>query len=373
MFESLNLRDWPFMVVPDAQFARIWAGRKQSKQQLERLLLKLQYSPKSSLYLFWANFGMGKTHTLYHIQHQCQNTQGKLVPVYVSMPSKPKGFLDLYRAIIQALPYDYIGDQFVRVGALSPKGVAFHTYFEKVPGVVNALLAIRNADIERSSIALQWLSAQPGLSASDLRQIGIRNQIKNPDDAITLLSALTKLVNLGDKNRKLLILVDEYQKIGELNPRVRNDTNNGLHKYFNQHPTGLSIILSFSFGTKDNLPYHLSKELKDRAEPETISLDVLKKDEAIEFIRDLLAQFHISEDGRWAFPFSPEAVVLLVNHLTKKSGTTPRRLMKYMNHILLEVIAESGGNLASDIKANEISRILNNPDLNVLDVEDEQL
>jgi len=81
MYEHLNLRAWPFQVVPDSEFATIWAGRRRTKKQLERLIWKMQFAPKSGLHLLWANFGMGKTHTLLHLQHLCQQTQGRLIPV----------------------------------------------------------------------------------------------------------------------------------------------------------------------------------------------------------------------------------------------------------------------------------------------------
>src|SRR5438132_1042077 len=104
MFEQLNLKAWPFQVVPDEQSATIWAGRRVTKEQLERLLWKMQFVPRSGLHLLWANFGMGKTHTLMHLRHLCQQTNGKLVPVYVEMPKKVAGFVDLYRAIVREMP-----------------------------------------------------------------------------------------------------------------------------------------------------------------------------------------------------------------------------------------------------------------------------
>jgi len=78
MYEHLNLRGWPFRVVPDLEFAAIWAGRPETKQQLERLVGRMQFLPRSSLHLLWANFGMGKTHTLLHLQHLCQRSGDRL-------------------------------------------------------------------------------------------------------------------------------------------------------------------------------------------------------------------------------------------------------------------------------------------------------
>ena len=97
MYEHLNLKAWPFQLVPDAESARIWAGRSRTKKQLERLLWKMQFAPKSGLHLLWANFGMGKTHTLLHLRHLCQQTQDRLIPLCAVMPRRVNGFLDVYR------------------------------------------------------------------------------------------------------------------------------------------------------------------------------------------------------------------------------------------------------------------------------------
>jgi len=109
MYEHLNLKAWPFQVVPDSEFATIWAGRRQTKKQLGRLLWKMQFAPKSGLHLLWANFGMGKTHTLLHLQHLCQQTKGRLIPVYAVMPKRLRGFLEVHRAIVSQLPWDFLG------------------------------------------------------------------------------------------------------------------------------------------------------------------------------------------------------------------------------------------------------------------------
>ena len=69
MYEFLNLKAWPFQTVPDEEFAQNWAGRPQTKQDLGHLIWRMQFASKSGLRLLWANLGMGKTHTLLHLQH----------------------------------------------------------------------------------------------------------------------------------------------------------------------------------------------------------------------------------------------------------------------------------------------------------------
>jgi hypothetical protein len=374
MYEHLNLKAWPFQVVPDSEFATIWAGRRQTKKQLERLLWKMQFAPKSGLHLLWANFGMGKTHTLLHLQHLCQQSQGRLIPVYAVMPRRIRGFLEVYRAIVSELPYGFLGEQLVKVGSSWSGSLTLHPMFSKSPGIVNALLAVRSNDAEKGTSARQWLIAQPGLTARHLRAVGVTYRIKTPEDTINALTTLTRLATFkSNPPTKLVVMLDEYQRIGELMPRILSEVSAGLHSYYNEHPNGLEIILSFSFGREDNVAYLLSDELKSRAEPQSISLDVLSQTESVEFIRDLLAQFRLREDERWAYPFSKEAVKTLVGHVAKVKALTPRRLMLYANHVLLESQLTRGPDRTDEITAKEVQELLADPRLGAMDVDERDM
>lgn len=370
MYEHLNLRAWPFQIVPDPEFAEIWVGRQQTKQQLDRLIQKMQFAPKSGLHLLWANFGMGKTHTLLHLKHLCRATQGRLIPVYAVMPRRPTGFVDLYRTIVNNLPLDFLGDQLVRMGAHWSGSLTFHPVFAQSPGIVNAILGIRSGDASRATPARQWLIAQPGLRASDLRSVGVTYRIKTPEDALAALSAITQLATFTEGlPSKLIIMVDEFQRIGELRPAVMNEVNASLHSYFNSHPRGLELFLSFSFGRKENVEYLLSSELKSRAEPQSISLDLFTPAQATVFLRDLLAEFRIREDGNWAYPFSADAIEVIVHEVAEKKVLTPRRLMLYANHVLLESQMSHGPGYADPISAAEARELLSDPRLGELDTD----
>jgi hypothetical protein len=170
--------------------------------------------------------------------------------------------------------------------------------FARSPGVVRALLAMNTEEIEASTTAMQWLAALPGLSQRDLNRIDVTYKIKTPEDAINTLSALTSLACFDPnpaKQNRMVVMIDEYQRVGELTPRISSENHSSLHTYFNLHPTGLQLLLSFSFGKKENVDYLLSQELKSRAEPQSISLDVLTIAEANAFIKDLFDQFRLNQ------------------------------------------------------------------------------
>lgn len=343
MYEQLNLRDWPFRVQPDKEFGTVWAGRKSTKAQLERLLLKMGLVSVSSLHIMWANFGMGKTHTLYHIEHLCKTRFRQLTPIYAVLPKQAKGFLDIYRAIAAALPLDVLAERLVAVGRGYPRDLSLHPLFADNPDVPNAILATLSQDPTKLVAARQWITAQTGLRRSTLDQIGVTRAIRSPDDATSTLTILIRLLTWESKPpEKALIMFDEFQRIGELQPRLMREINVGLHTFYNANPSGLELILSFSFGEQDNVRFLLSDELRSRARLQTISLDVLGQSEAVEFIEDLLSQFRMEQTSDLCTPFTPGAVDEIVQFTAQKLTLTPRYLMQCFDHVLREWLLDHG-------------------------------
>jgi len=378
-YEQFNLKEWPFRISADENFASVWAGRSKTKEQLGRLLKKMTLFPKSGLHVFWANFGMGKTHTLYHLKYRCSQTGGQIIPIYAVMPKRSTGFLELYREIVQAFLgaelRDYLGKQLVDLGqSIKGSSVSLHPMFSKSPGVVKALLTIRNGDIEETTAAMQWLTAQPGLDARSMKSIGITYRIRTPEDAINALSSLVNLAVWGGKQQKqLLLMIDEFQRIGELRPSIISQVNSSLHTIFNAHSTGLHLLLTFSFGKKENVDYLLSAELKSRAEPQSINLDVLSHDEAVGFLADLLGQFRISQDSQNPFhPFSQSSVNIMLKTIAQKKTLTPRRIMAYANFVLSEY-AINTNNSVEEISDDEVVSLLNAPQLGDLDMDTDSI
>ena len=373
MLENLNFSDWPFHTTADVDFASVWAGRKKTLTQLTQLLDGFRLRSNSGLHILWANFGMGKTHTLYHLRYMCQNSDEtlKIIPIYAVMPMRSTGFLELYREIVQGMPIDFLKKQLNILGSTWNGPVAFHPMFDKAPGVVKALLSINQQDISTSIIAKQWLEAQRGLSQHDLRQIEITSAIRTPEDALKALTALTKLLCYHPEPRKsnrVLVMIDEYQRIGELSARLRNENNASLHTYFNSQP-GIQLMLSFSFGNQDNLRYLVSPELLSRSDPDSILIDVMSHQEAIEFYRDLLSQFRIEKDDRWSFPLTSESVDMTIRAISSRKTLTPRRLMGYFDHVILRCYQKYGAPPPEGYSPEAVSIFLNDPSLGELDAD----
>jgi len=371
MFDNLNFRDWPFRTTADEERASVWAGRMNTKKQINSLVREILMIPKSNLWILWANFGMGKTHLLYHLQYLSNkiNDSPTIIPVYAVMPKRSTGFLELYREIVQALPFEYLHKQLQKVGSNFRGSVAQNPMFKRSQGVVKALLAMNSDNMESSTAAMQWLTATQGLTKSQLNLLDISYRIKTPEEAINALSAMSSLASYDPdplKRNRLLVMIDEFQRIGELNPNKAAENNSSLHTYFNQHPTFLQLILSFSCGNQKNVDFLLSRELKSRAAIQSISLDVLTQNEAREFIKDLFSQFRVDNNGDWAYPFQSDAIDLIIKTIADKKSLTPRRLMLYFDHALkhcyLDQDLPRGG-----FSSQDVSVYLSDPQLGVID------
>src|SRR4051794_39629943 len=99
--EHLNLRGWPFQVVPSEEAAAIWVGRPEVEKRLRALLRTIARVPASRIVLVWAAYGAGKTHALKNLQYRARDTSDVRV-LYVVTPEGIKNFIGVYGAIIEA-------------------------------------------------------------------------------------------------------------------------------------------------------------------------------------------------------------------------------------------------------------------------------
>jgi len=367
VYPDLNLRDWPFRTAPDREFGAIWAGRHETENQLGRILRRMSLAPRSSLYVMWANFGMGKTHALYHLAHLCDTDTPNLLPVYAVLPRQAKGFIDVYRAVAAALPMDRLAESLKELGSQWPRQLSLHPLFADFPDIANALVACLGSDDTRLSIARQWLTAQVGIPRSALNQIGVSRLIRNAEDAVSALTVLTRLLTVGDRRRKLLLMIDEFQRVGQLRARIMTETNVSLHTYFNANSTGLGLILSMSFGRQADVKFMLSEELRSRADPEMLTFDVFSPDQALEFVSDLLSQFRLSESDNPFFPFTKGACMVIIDHIGTRAVLTPRRLMHYFSLVLENWQVDGGPD--GELRIQHASKYLEDPNLSMLDID----
>ena len=346
-YPHLRLSRWPFPVVPDPPFCTFLAARAQLEQDVKSLVQSLARRDTSSIQIFWAWFGAGKTHTLHYLSHQAriaseQGGYNALFPVYTEFPKRTRSFVELYRAFILALDVDDIIDAFLQAST-APSAGDFQRRAERQSlDFWVALQILCTGGPRQQQVATRWLRADP-VPLPALRQIGVAQRIDSAEQATTVLSLLVEMLNVaaqaqGWPGARVIWLLDEFQRIQGAAPRGIEAINAGLHSIFNACPTGLSLVFSFS-GTPQasGLPDWFSPELRDRiGRTRAMVMPLMSTDEATLFVKEVLAHFRDGSlpGGNELFPFTDASCKLVVEQVKSDVGLRPRALMHAFGAVL---------------------------------------
>jgi len=342
-FPHLYLVDWPFQVVPDPRFSRIWADREDLYRTVTGILRKMARIPQASIHLIWAWYGAGKSHTLQHMAYLCMEKYQGLHPVYTVFPKAVSSFLDFYQSLMRPLDVDLLIDQYASLTRGTSPGQLQRAL--GMPADLLTILKYLHIGDERSrDIALQWLRAEKPHLAT-LRSMGINSRIQSTDDAVQVLRCIVRLMSFEHPGARLIWMIDEFQRIGDFKASLRSEINAGLHSAFNDCPTNFSLILSFSVRSQATMNAMLSPELLDRAcmQP-VITIPPLTPDQAKVFVGDLLQAFRSPEHipPSRLFPFDEGAVNAIVEQLEADPNVElkPRSIMQACDLILGEADVE---------------------------------
>ena len=347
-FGHLGLTRWPFTIVPDPQYCTFIADREQLEADLSALLTTLSRRDASFIRLLWAWFGAGKTHALHYLANRAvevsrQPLSNALFTAYTEFPKAARGFVDLYCSFAAGLDLDSLIESYLEI-CTSPYSEDFQRdLMISSPDLFSALRVLAMGESQDQITALRWLRGE-ALPVAQLRTVGISQKISGPEHAVRTISALVSM--LGDAARLqgrpgslLLWMLDEYQRITRTGSRVLNEINTGLHSTFNQCPNGLALFISFSGKPQKSLPEWFSRELQDRiGRTKVIVLPPMLSDEAMVFIRDLLAEFRPPGFNHPSpyFPFSEVACKAIAREVEKQGEIKPRAIMQAFDAVLEE-------------------------------------
>jgi hypothetical protein len=324
-YEHLNLRGWPFNIVPSEETAAVWVGRKAARRKLQMLIRSMSRIDASQIVLLWAPYGSGKTHALRHLQWLARD-RADLLPLYVVTPKGIRSFLDIYRAIIDAA---------LSTGAVAAAG---QDLFRRVgmeggTDVERAIVRIGTLPADMARTAVDWLKAEK-VPMRDLKDIGIGRRLEGTSDGIDALNELISILQ-RDGVVKLLLLLDEIQELAEIRGPRLDEARGGLHKVFDRNTQGLTIVLSFTTATQVAVSRIIGDTLFDRRS-EILSLPPIEKDEATSLIEGLIAAWSL-EEKRVPFPFTLDAIKAGVDEVARKNRQlTPRAVIRGFAHVLRE-------------------------------------
>ena len=331
-YPHLFLKDWPFQTVPDERFTRIWADRRTVLEDVYYILNYLSRRKPSTINLIWAWYGTGKSHTLKHMVHLCQNKIKTLLPVYTEYPKTVKSFLDLYVYFISELGIDFVADVGIDV-LLSRNSVDIKKKLLSISSDFVHVLELLKKD---RVLVKRWLMGEK-LHRSLLSKHGIGKRIETSDDAVRVIACVVKMLELSGRCSRILWMIDEFQRIGSEKKDVLEDINTGLHSVFNACPNSFSLFLSFSVRQKKQMFAHLSKEIIDRIGiQKIIEIPKMSTQDAFSFVSDLLYEFRPDPDqvpGTF-YPFDDNAVQYIISLIERSSELKPRSIMQYFSAVL---------------------------------------
>lgn len=351
-YDHLNLKGWPFNIVPSEETATVWVGRKGEKRRLEMLIRSIARIDASQIVLLWAPYGSGKTHALRHLQWLARQ-RPNLLPLYVVTPKGIRSFLDIYRAIIEAaLASGAVGaagqDLFRRVG------------MEGGTDIERALVRIGTLPTDMARTAVDWLKAER-VPMKELKDIGIARRLEGTADGIEALNELIAILQ-RDGAIKLLVLLDEIQELAELKGARLDEARGGLHKVFDFNTKGLTMVLSFTTATQVAVSRIIGDMLFDRRS-EILSLPPIDKDEAAELIEGLIASWSVDVD-RAPYPFTHEAIKGGVDEVARKNRQlTPRAVIRGFDRVLREADLDLEDDAITEVDAKYVTdRLVDEPD-----------
>lgn len=346
-YEHLGLERWPFPTVPEPAFCTFIADRAQLREDLDALLRTFARQDSSDIHLLWSWFGAGKTHTLYYLGNRCADTRrsmgSRLYTMYSEFPKAPKSFVDVYRAFAIGLDMDEVIDAYLEISTSSQSDSLQRNLMAASPDLVTALHVLATGVPTDQITATRWLRGE-ALPAAQFRNIGIQQKIANSEEAGRIVAALVKLLSLASQSQnrlgcRVIWLLDEFQRIGQLRQEIRDEINVGLHSTFNACPTGLSIVFSFSGTPEKELPGYFTNEMRDRiGMTKVMVLPPLQKEEALTFVADVLRNLRTLEayDKPIYFPFTEQTCRFIIDEVSRKTDLKPRTLMQAFDAVLKE-------------------------------------
>lgn len=317
----------PFALTATPKIGACWAGRQEVLKNLLRLVRTLTNRPDSTLDLIWADLGAGKSHALYHIAHLLTIEGNQFVPLFIEIPEPIRHFTDLYRRIVSALPWPRVAGLIVESRASSISADLQRS----------ARVIVHGNSAERD-VAKEWLmGGHPHLR--ELRNYtGISARIENDLQAMEILSDIIQV--LARSQIRLVLLLDEFQRLGVLQERSRSAILSSLRSLFSRNPSHFSVVAAATTKIQktalDLLPQELRTLLGMRP---SVSLPEMSEEEAYDFVIQRFKCFRPSGYNRGpADPIGEDAIQATIEFISRETNARliPRTILQALSWIFDE-------------------------------------
>lgn len=337
--EEAGLASYPFTTVAPAEPTAIWADRSQLKSDLTRLVNGWAASPRSGIYLMWAELGAGKTHALRYIEGLCASTDTVCVALYRDVSESTTDFKSLYSQMVERIPEEELASavRFHRqhLGESRWLSVPWLYGDRDTPQALWALAEMGSQPVGES--ARRWLRGER-LSSREATFVGVTSSIRTSEQAQKVLGTLCGILS-RDSSRTVVLLLDEFQRVGTTNQKRLREVNASIASLFNRFPRHLAIVLSYSLATSEQVRFLVTPEVLSRVSSR-FELRRLTLPDAHHFVKDLLQAHSLA--GVSGGCFEEDAVALIAGRISADAtgGMTPRLLMQRFGAILDQALAQ---------------------------------
>ena len=325
--------EWPWLTVPDENRAKIWAGRPDQKKSLRGLLARWRRRPKSEINVIWADFGQGKTHTLMHLDKAIKSTDDWLSH-YVQLPPLTSGspFVGFYKQLMLEFPLEEIASLVFERFRRRPNQL--FEYGRSLDRSVVQLLWMIHTRTPGYDVAVRWMRGDR-VPASAIRRLMISERLLNvpasptrPADCQNVLDALISIyADFSESgSAQFILLIDEFQRVGELGQKKLVEFCDSLHLIYNKHSLHLQIVLAFATGAPEMINLILTPDLRSREDSRT-GFPALTLDEAIQYVEELISIYgYQGASSAYIGPYEREGVKEVLRSVSKVADLTPRRI-----------------------------------------------
>jgi len=258
------------------------------------------------------------------------------------MPDELRRFHDLYCRIVAELPIDAVAERILNARSRSIS--------EDLQRCARALV---NGSGEEKAIAKQWLLGQrPNLR--ELKAItSIQARIEDDSRAADILSGL--IAALADSEVRLVILLDEFQRVALLQPQHRRDTVlSNLRSLFSHNPRYFSLVLAVKSRIEQTAVEMMPEELRTLLGVRPcVSLPEMSDDEARDFVIERFRFFRPDGyEGDDYAPFGRETLDIVMKYISGVDGARliPRTILAALGWIYDSAVT-GGSNIVQATEA----------------------
>jgi len=348
--------------------SRLLFARSQLDDQLQAILRKSFRTGNPPKFVLYGDWGVGKTHTMRHISHVIETTDGyDAQTIFVELPdiNAKSTFQVAHASLLDAIGMDRAKQWMFHYNAKhQSKSQGNIQTFTQSEDIAKAFLTLIGYG-DSARVAWDWLRGI-ALPPNDARNAGLPPTLNQSTQLVAVLRMLGRL-SIEIDGKLLIVMIDEADKLNKVTSGdAIGHWVNSIKILSDTQTNEVGIILSASFRDIDDMPDALADaQIQSRfGLKHYIQLQNFGNDETAIFIKALLDEWvdpakrailintYNSETDKDSisdetFPFTAKSLPVFVEYCCRNGGVSnPRDIQKALDEILNRAI-DDGRHLVS--------------------------